>query len=200
MNAIKLLGFLLISGFFLMACKLIKPEIPAMENNQALYRGKSFNVDVFVRIGNDTVILDWFYEEKIPRFSFTDTLYPGRSANNKWESDSSKIYIKRNRIVLETKSPYIPPQPLICRLHPSDKEVWEQEWNILKNVYLVRKEYLLFTSDTTFNSSPWALWNQMFNESKLQSQMAELNHMDFKVVFMNFKSEIIREARRVDPR
>jgi hypothetical protein len=193
------LGILLVIGISLPACKVILSDHPSDMKEPSYYRGKSFNVDVFVRTTKDTAILDWFYEEKIPRFSFTDTLYPGRSANNIWESDSSKIHIKRNRIILETKSPYIPPQPLICRLKTSDQEAWEKQWHICKNLYLLREEYLVFTNDTTYTTdNRILLWNRMFAESGLHNQMSELCHNEFITVFMKFKAELMKEARKVD--
>jgi hypothetical protein len=193
------LGVLLVIGFALPACKVITTEQPSQTNKTTYLHGTSFNVDVFVRTTKDTAILDWFYEEKIPRYSFTDTLYTGRSEDVLWESDSSKIYKRRNRVVLETKSPYVPPQPLICRLKTSGQEAWEKQWHICKNVYLLREEYLVFTSDTNYTTdNRILLWNRMFAESGLQNQMSELCHNEFITVFMKFKTELMKEARKVD--
>jgi hypothetical protein len=107
-------------------------------NKHSFLIGKKFNVDVFVEIKSDTAIVFWFYQESVPRYYFSDTLLLNKTEPDCWLSKSSKIYKKKERLFLDTKSPYDGSKNFIVKLKESKITFWKTEFNTNRKFYTVR--------------------------------------------------------------
>lgn len=105
------------------------------QSQQFLF-GQSFGVDVFVKLENDTATMSWFYEEKIPRETYADTLLLNKIENQVWISDSSKIYQDKGKLVLITTTPYWDDKPMKIKLSSIDKEKWLMDFEKIRKYYL----------------------------------------------------------------
>lgn len=104
------------------------------------YKGKQFNLDVFVKTNDTIAIMNWYYEEKIPRSSFSDTLQIFNIKDTVWKSSVSKIYVRKNKLILyTTHSPYEPNIEMRVKLKPYKIKNWEEEYSKINNLYKNKK-------------------------------------------------------------
>lgn len=103
------------------------------------YKGKAFNLDVFVKTDDSIAVMDWFYEEQVPRCFFSDTLLKCAKNDTIWESGISKIYLSKKQLYLYTaNSPYEPNEGIRVKLKSYKIENWENEYFKTKKFYSTR--------------------------------------------------------------
>lgn len=186
--------FVIIGCVFFINCKNYHIIINPVNENQGFYFGSTFNLKVFVTIKNEKAIVDWFYEEVIPRFAFSDTLFIDKSDNSIWVSDLSKIKYINERLILETKGPYKPKPTVVLNLKKTTVEKWIKEFNVNKNVFYLRKEYDDFTKVNYTNIDSRIknkLWFDLTKKYEFQLKFSKLTHDEFLLEFKKFKLELI---------
>jgi hypothetical protein len=103
------------------------------------YKGKAFNLDLFVKTNDSIAVMDWFYQEGVPRCFFSDTLLKCSNNDTIWKSSISKIYLSKKQLYLYTaNSPYEPNKGVRVKLKAYKIENWENEYFKTKKFYSTR--------------------------------------------------------------
>ena len=90
-----------------------------MEGN---YYGDKFLYSVFIKITKDSAIVDWFYIDKCPLKTFTDTIIINRKDSNKWQGKVAAIIKEKNRLYFEAKSHFSPDEIIRIRIQLNEEE------------------------------------------------------------------------------
>ncbi len=103
------------------------------------YKGRSFNLEVFVKMNDSVAVMNWFYEEGVPRCLFSDTLLKQNANDTIWKSSITKICLKKNQLYLYSiNSPYEPNSGIRVKLKSQKGESWEKEFFDTEKKYITR--------------------------------------------------------------
>lgn len=135
----KLIQTIVILVFTLSAFGQAKRDNLVGDASLSCYKGKAFNLDVFVKMNDSIAVMDWFYEEKVPRCFFSDTLSKCNTNDTIWKSSMTKIYRHKRYLYLFTiNSPYEPNVGIRVKLKPEKTENWETIYFETKKYYSIR--------------------------------------------------------------
>jgi hypothetical protein len=152
----------------------------------------------YVKIINDTAIVDWVHVEKDPRSFFTDTINISKRDGNKWQGRISSIVKVENDFYVECIYPYLPSDPeknlIRVKIQLNNEEYKNCEKN--KNLAFLHLEGSDFNTTNQYNSKAserWAVRLRLEKKYEISEKTSTLTHVEFLKEYGKFKEELEKE-------
>ena len=172
------------------------------ELKEGKYFGCIFRNEVFVKIKNDTAILDWVITQKWAQEFFTDTIIITNKGDGKWKGRIASVVEKKKRLYVEGVYPSAQNTTTTwVKIELNEKAYKDCEPE--KNSAFMYKEGTDFNNDNknrSNGSERWIIRNRLIRDFEIIERMDALDYKDFIKDYALFKREFLRKLEEEDKR